>query len=107
MLLRTLRICEPLRFSSRLTRCFSDSGSHSDFMPKKKQAPDGMEDVLKLIEKQVKDNDVMLYMKGTPSRPQCGFSGQVVRILDAVGVDYGSVNILEYPSIREGIKLYS
>jgi len=49
----------------------------------------------------------MLYMKGTPSQPQCGFSMQVVRILNAVGVDYASVNVLEFPAIREGIKEYS
>jgi len=46
-------------------------------------------------------------MKGTPSRPQCGFSGQIVRVLNAVGVDYNSVNVIEYPSIRDGIKVYS
>ena len=66
-----------------------------------------MEDVLKLIDSQVKDNAVMLYMKGTPSQPQCGFSMQAVRILNAVGVDFSSVNVLEYPAIREGIKKYS
>jgi monothiol glutaredoxin len=49
----------------------------------------------------------MLYMKGTPSQPQCGFSMQAVRILNAVGVDFSSVNILEYPAIREGVKKYS
>lgn len=55
----------------------------------------------------MKTNDVMLYMKGTPSRPQCGFSGQAVRILNVVGVDFSSVNVLEYNAIREGIKIYS
>jgi glutaredoxin-related protein len=44
-----------------------------------------MEDVLKLIAKQVKENPIMLYMKGTPAQPMCGFSSQVVRILHAVG----------------------
>ena len=63
-------------------RLFSDS--HDDFLPKKKDVPEGLEDVLKLIERQVKENPIMLYMKGTPSRPQCGFSMTAVRILNAV-----------------------
>lgn len=88
-------------------RACSGSGSHVDFEPKKKSVPNGMEDVLKLIDKQVKENRVMLFMKGTPSKPQCGFSGQVVRMLNAVGVDFASVNVMEFPSIREGIKAYS
>jgi len=63
--------------------------------------------VLKLIESQVKDNPVMLYMKGTPSAPQCGFSMQTVRVLNAVGTDFASVNVLAHPAIRDGIKRYS
>lgn len=49
----------------------------------------------------------MLYMKGTPARPQCGFSAQIVRVLHASGVDFDSVNVLDYPMIREGVKKYS
>ena len=49
----------------------------------------------------------MLYMKGTPSQPQYGFSLQTVRILNAVGVDFSSVNVLDYSAIRDGIKAYS
>ena len=86
-------------------RLFSDS--HDDFKPKKKEVPTGADDVTKLIEKQIKENDVMLYMKGTPSAPQCGFSSQAVRILNAVGVDFSSVNVLEYPAIRDGVKAFS
>lgn len=55
----------------------------------------------------VKDNKIMLFMKGTPEAPQCGFSMQVVRILHAQGVDFASANVLEHPGIREGIKEYS
>ncbi len=98
--------CKP-RVASIGVRFFSNNDSHDDFKPKKKNVPTGMEDVLKLIDSQVKDNAVMLYMKGTPSQPQCGFSMQAVRILNAVGVDFSSVNVLEYPAIREGIKKYS
>jgi monothiol glutaredoxin len=86
-------------------RHFSDS--HDDFKPKRKEVADGMDDVLKMIDKQVKENPVMLYMKGTPQQPQCGFSLQAVRILNALGVDFGSVNVLQYPAVREGVKLYS
>jgi monothiol glutaredoxin len=60
-----------------------------------------------LIKEQVESNDVMLYMKGTPSAPQCGFSMQTVRVLNAVGVDYASVNVLDFPAVRDGIKSYS
>ena len=60
-----------------------------------------------MIEEQVKKYPIMLYMKGTPRQPQCGFSGQAVRLLNAVGADFSSVNVLEFPAIRDGIKAYS
>ena len=47
------------------------------------------------IDNEVKSNDVVVFMKGTPGFPQCGFSGQVVQILDYVGVDYKGVNVLD------------
>ena len=87
-------------------RLFSND-SHDDFKPKKKDVATEMKDVLALIEKQVKEHDILLFMKGTPAKPQCGFSLQAVRILNAVGADFNSINVLEYPAIREGIKLYS
>jgi len=59
------------------------------------------------IKKTVTENDVVLYMKGTPVFPQCGFSSTVVQILDYVGVEYASVNVLENPEIRQGIKDYN
>jgi monothiol glutaredoxin len=59
------------------------------------------------IDAAVKGNDVMLFMKGTPNFPQCGFSGQVVQILEHLGVDYGAMNVLEDGDIRQGIKEYS
>jgi monothiol glutaredoxin len=66
-----------------------------------------MTDILKAIDEMVKTNDVVLFMKGTPDFPQCGFSSQVVQILDASGVSYGAVNVLTDPEIRQGIKDYS
>lgn len=49
----------------------------------------------------------MLYMKGSPSQPQCGFSATVVQILKNTGVDFASVNVLDYPEVREGVKKYA
>ncbi len=54
------------------------------------------------IDSEVKSNDVVLFMKGTPGFPQCGFSGQVVQILDYVGADYKGVNVLELGGIAPG-----
>jgi monothiol glutaredoxin len=59
------------------------------------------------IDNEVKGNDVVLFMKGTPQFPMCGFSGQVVQILDYLGVDYKGVNVLDSTEIRQGIKEYS
>ena len=59
------------------------------------------------IDKAVKENDVVLFMKGTPTFPQCGFSSIVVQVLDYLGVEYVSTNVLENGAIREGIKAYS
>jgi monothiol glutaredoxin len=61
----------------------------------------------KLIDNEVKGNDVVLFMKGTPQFPMCGFSGQVVQILDYLGVPYKGLNVLENDDLRGGIKSYS
>jgi monothiol glutaredoxin len=59
------------------------------------------------IDQEVKSKDVVLFMKGTPGFPQCGFSGQVVQILDYLGVDYKGINVLTSNELRDGIKTYS
>ena len=59
------------------------------------------------IDNEVKSNDVVLFMKGTPQFPMCGFSGQVVQILDYLGVPYKGLNVLESDDLRNGIKSYS
>jgi len=65
-------------------------------------------DAQELIRQQVTGNPVVLYMKGTPQFPQCGFSANAVRILNAVGVkDFFSVDVLANPDIRQGIKDYA
>ena len=69
-----------------------------------------MSDINALIDEQVKNNDVFLYMKGTPDFPMCGFSGRAIQILKACGVDtkaLTTVNVLEDEEIRQGIKEYS
>ncbi len=62
-------------------------------------------------EQRIKDiiaaSDVVLFMKGTPQFPMCGFSGQVVQILNHVGVPFKGINVLEDQAVREGIKAYS
>ncbi len=63
-----------------------------------------MSDVLEAIQRTVNDHDVVLFMKGTAAEPQCGFSNQVVRILDHMGVAYHHVNVLADDAIRQGIK---
>ncbi len=66
-----------------------------------------MSDVQAKIDAEVKSNDVLLFMKGTPAFPMCGFSGRVVQILNHVGVPFKGVNVLDDEGIREGIKTYS
>ena len=61
----------------------------------------------KFIESEVKGNDVVLFMKGTPQMPMCGFSGQVVQILDHLGVSYKGLNVLDSEELRNGVKSYS
>ena len=59
------------------------------------------------IDNEVKSNPVVLFMKGTPDFPQCGFSGQVVQILNYLGVDYKGHNVLASDDLRQGIKDYA
>jgi monothiol glutaredoxin len=59
------------------------------------------------IGKQVANNDVVLFMKGTKQMPQCGFSMQVVQILNHLGVDFKDINVLDDMSVREGVKVFS
>jgi monothiol glutaredoxin len=66
-----------------------------------------MSNVLQQIDQVVKANDVVLFMKGTPQFPMCGFSSQVVQILDYLGVEYKGVNVLDNEEVRQGIKEYA
>jgi len=58
------------------------------------------------IRQQVESNDIILYMKGTPQFPQCGFSGRATQLLQACGAKFATVDVLADPEVREGIKQY-
>jgi monothiol glutaredoxin len=64
-------------------------------------------DVTERIQQQLKSNRIVLFMKGTPDFPQCGFSAAVSRALAACGAEFASVNIFEDPELREALKRYS
>ncbi|CAM5768588.1 glutaredoxin [Labrys miyagiensis] len=66
-----------------------------------------MSDIASFIENEIKSNDVVLFMKGNKAFPMCGFSGQVVQILDYLGVDYKDHDVLQNPELRNGIKDFS
>ena len=66
-----------------------------------------MTDIQQTIRQEVENNPVVLFMKGTPTFPQCGFSGKVVYLLQQHGIDFKAINVLEDDAIRQGIKTYS
>lgn len=66
-----------------------------------------MTDIHSTIKTQVEQDDVVLYMKGTPVFPMCGFSAQTIQILNNTGAKYQAYNVLDDNDLREGIKSYS
>jgi monothiol glutaredoxin len=66
-----------------------------------------MASVNEQIKKDIHDNDVVLYMKGTPVQPMCGFSAMAVQILSHIGVKFKGVNVLEDAALRQGIKEFA
>ncbi len=64
-------------------------------------------DIMQTIKEQLESNKIILFMKGTPQMPQCGFSAKTVQALMACGERFAYVNILEQPEIRENLKIYS
>ena len=68
---------------------------------------EGESEISKLIESDISTYPVMLYMKGNPEAPQCGFSSKAVQILQAVGVEFASRDVLQDPELREGVKAFS
>jgi monothiol glutaredoxin len=98
-------------FNQRAVRFSSDSDPA--FAPKRKAGVDDQmeSDINGMLQNLVDDakgkQRPLLFMKGTPAQPQCGFSMQVVRVLHAEGVEFDAVNVLEDPLIREGVKSFS
>lgn len=68
---------------------------------------ENMEEILKRIDKEVKENKIIVYMKGTKAEPQCGFSAAVVDVFNMLGVPFETRNVLEDMELREGVKKYS
>jgi monothiol glutaredoxin len=64
-------------------------------------------EVAEQIRKEISDNEVVLFMKGTPVFPQCGFSAAVVQVLNHLGVKFKGIDVLQDPEIRQGIKEFS
>ena len=64
-------------------------------------------DVSENIKNEIKSNDVVLFMKGTPVFPMCGFSAATIQVLSDIGVKFSSVNVLDSNEMREGIKKFS
>ncbi|KAG9454694.1 hypothetical protein H6P81_007598 [Aristolochia fimbriata] len=83
-----------------------DSETHEDFQPTIKSKDSNLS-VKDIIEKDVKESPVMIYMKGVPDAPQCGFSQLAVRVLKHYGVPFNARNILEDQELKGGVKSYS
>ena len=89
------------------TRYVLDSGIHDDFKPQKRAYANEAEDVHGQIKKDIEEHKVVVYMKGVPDAPMCGFSNAVVQVLKAEGVEFKGFNVLADPDLREGIKSFS
>lgn len=64
-------------------------------------------EIVERIESQLREHPVLLYMKGTPAFPQCGFSAKATQVLEACEAEFSTVNIFEEPDLREALKEYS
>lgn len=82
-----------------------ETGTHTDFAPKVKMS--GNRSVQDRIQDHLKDSKVVVYMKGSPSAPSCGFSWKTIQILDALNTQYKTHDVLQDPDIRAGIKKYT
>ncbi|CAM8940702.1 unnamed protein product [Rhodiola kirilowii] len=88
------------------TKPSSDPDTHDDFKPNNKLQPS--DHTLKdIVERDVKDNPVMIYMKGVPQLPRCGFSSLAVRVLNEYNVPISARNILEDPELKSDVKAFS
>lgn len=87
-----------------MSRGFADD-SHDDFKPKVHAS--GSEAIAEAIAKDIADNRIILFMKGSAEAPQCGFSNMACRILDHHGAEYATRNVLASDELRQGIKEFS
>lgn len=92
-----------LKFSTKIT---GDSDTHEDFRPTSNLQNSGIT-VQDVVMQDVKENPVMLYIKGTPDAPRCGFSALAVKVLQQYQVPISARNILENPQLKEGVKAFS
>ncbi|CAL5199829.1 unnamed protein product [Lathyrus oleraceus] len=88
------------------TKVSNDPDTHDDFKPANKLENSGTS-LSNIIEQDVKDNPVMLYMKGVPDFPQCGFSSLAVKVLKQYDVPLSARNILEDPELKNAVKAFS
>ena len=103
----TLAARRPLPLAAAGRRLMSD-GTHDDFKPKVKRAyADEEAGVHAQIEKDIAEHDVVVYMKGVPDAPMCGFSNAVVQVMKAEKAEFVGFNVLADPDLREGIKSFS
>ena len=82
-------------------------GGHAADADANESAAPAAQEVQAWLAKVVKDHPVLLFMKGTPEQPQCGFSRRVVQILQAEGAAFASADVLASPPVREGLKIFS
>ena len=80
---------------------------HDDFKPQRKSYAAGPDGVKEQIGKDIEENKVVVFMKGVPDAPMCGFSNTVVQVLKAEGVEFKGLNVLADEDLRQGIKDYS
>jgi monothiol glutaredoxin len=66
-----------------------------------------MSEIIKIIENQIKNNTTIIYIKGTPDNPMCGFSAQAIHILNELKINYAYVDVLENSEIRQNLPKYS
>ena len=84
----------------------SDPDTHEDFRPTSKLESSGLS-LENIVEQDVKENPVMIYMKGVPELPRCGFSSLAVRVLKEYSVPISARNILEDPELKNAVKAFS
>lgn len=92
-----------MKYSIKIT---GDNDTHEDFRPTNNLDSSDIT-VQDVVRQDVKENPVMIYMKGIPEAPQCGFSALAVKVLQQYGVPIGARNILEHAELKEGIKAFS